>query len=649
MAKKRQRSAHKKKQSVPRKNRTSAPLKPRFAVQWSRRTEWVIRIALILFSSALVLGIAEFFAYRYIHASMSRIQYAGDFFQWREKFVTKNPNRTRSNIYFNEAPNEYNIAFLGDSFTWGHFIPDDRNLAVNVTGARLNAHYPFPVQTWNLSHNAYHTELEREELERAYQGNQSWAFFPDMVILAYHPNDAWPEPPYFPTPLENQKWLLNRSYFAQFLNMRTYGLYYKMTGQPTYLDGLRRHYRDDHPGWQRVRTNIEQLQKFCREYDAQFFIAVWTLMEDFQNYPVAFAHEKVAELGEELGIPVYDSLPVFQQSDKHWSDLRVLWNDEHPNEKANRIFADGLLLFIKSNKLLTFRGYPTLRQAEAEMKKQEKKDDRSIWNLVHVLLLQRKIEEAGEYAQTMQNPVPFKGTHDSWQTTFAAVIKDVPPEKRNEVLLNTVRHYQRLPYTLEANYDLAIEVFNTGNIKESYNLLAKALQQAIWRETKFIETVIRFVIRGEYDFIEPVLNTFLSGNPSSQKGQTLAACIDALQAEGKDEEVILNYAEERHREKDYLAAYILAYYVKNRSSQNLRANLLTAYAAVELNDLKQAGEAFTKALGLAPQDAEILEENLTFYENYLTLLRWNRDTATAAQVEDRLAVLKRMQNQKAEN
>jgi hypothetical protein len=97
----------------------------------------------------------------------------------------------------------------------------------------------------------------------------------------------------------------------------------------------------NHRGWSRTRDSIRAMAETMRGRNGRFVVALWPLLADLDGeYPFAPVHAEVAEFCRRAGIPFHDLLPAFRG--RHTADLWAHPVDRHPNEAAQRIFAESL-------------------------------------------------------------------------------------------------------------------------------------------------------------------------------------------------------------------------------------------------------------------------------------------------------------------
>lgn len=94
-------------------------------------------------------------------------------------------------------------------------------------------------------------------------------------------------------------------------------------------------------GWSRTRDAVRGMADTMRARQGRFVVALWPLLADLDgNYPFQPIHTEVGDFCRRAGIPFHDSLPAFRG--RRTADLWAHPIDRHPNEVAQRIFAQSL-------------------------------------------------------------------------------------------------------------------------------------------------------------------------------------------------------------------------------------------------------------------------------------------------------------------
>lgn len=95
---------------------------------------------------------------------------------------------------------------------------------------------------------------------------------------------------------------------------------------------------------------FSMLADSVRDKGSTLVVVLFPLLYDFDDYPFAGEHERIRDFCESRGIPFLDLLPAFSRY-----PAEELWchpEDFHPNEIANKLAAEEVFAFLKSEGLL---------------------------------------------------------------------------------------------------------------------------------------------------------------------------------------------------------------------------------------------------------------------------------------------------------
>ncbi|HVS18223.1 MAG TPA: SGNH/GDSL hydrolase family protein [Planctomycetota bacterium] len=236
------------------------------------------------------------------------------------------------------------IACIGDSYTFGEGVEDDRTWPAQLADelARLRPGLEFEVM--NCGVNAYDTRQEVRALE-----TRVLPYAPDLVVLAFFLNDAairdagefagheYGRPSALYSVLTTSapvRWLRDRSRLADGLADRIVRYEYLV-----FLGESRsRMYSEDSPGWRSARLELARANELCAERGAGFVVVLYPLLfRRGEHLATHAAYRTVAEACRAAGIDVLDLEPAFEGEDV--DRLRVHPLDSHPNAAGHRIAA----------------------------------------------------------------------------------------------------------------------------------------------------------------------------------------------------------------------------------------------------------------------------------------------------------------------
>lgn len=306
----------------------------------------VAKIALLAGSIALSALAAEGLA-RWVYRDVTT---TGDF---RGYFTTRWLRReVRHNHYgyrggeFNEVTpaGVYRVAVMGDSFTYGNGVPEDRRFS-NVLDAALRTrgvevlNFGFPGNNWP----EHVTTLERRVLRLR----------PNFVLLQWGINDIERDqdvakrpalPPLIPSRSLHEA-LYARSALYTLLNAQWTRLQVARQMGDTYANYMTRLYADPQSEGSLLAASFaRRFVELCRERGVPVGIVMFpdAGVDLGADYPYVFLHERTLALCTEQGIPCVDLLPQYRLVENRQS----LWAsplDSHPSALANQIAADAIM------------------------------------------------------------------------------------------------------------------------------------------------------------------------------------------------------------------------------------------------------------------------------------------------------------------
>lgn len=228
------------------------------------------------------------------------------------------------------------IAFVGDSFTYGWGINDEAGRFTNLIQKQFDAKMPGRVEVMNVAWSGWDT---RDELGAVHDMIQDYDV--DEVVLCYLPNDL---ETLIPTPKEfdPKKPPASRYINVDHSFLLNY-LYYRLLSRSapsvvSYWDWLADGYGDTKI-WAEQERLFDQIVEQCGARDVRLRVVLMPfLMTQGDRYDAEKIHAQVTAAFQARGVQVLDLLPAVQGIDP--KTLIVNSHDPHPNEAANRLFAD---------------------------------------------------------------------------------------------------------------------------------------------------------------------------------------------------------------------------------------------------------------------------------------------------------------------
>ncbi len=238
------------------------------------------------------------------------------------------------------------ICFVGDSFTFGHGVPDvaDRftnqlrtKIASRADSEALKRGYVIS----NLSKPG--TDLFWADAVIRNVAAKDWGV--DHFVYVFCLNDIDACDPGFADRVNSQGkltrapdfFLIRDTYFFNWLYFRT-----QLLARPQvrdYYGYVKEFYAG--PAWDRFLNLLAGVRDVCREHDVQFSIAVFPFLHNLgPDYPFQEVHTQIQAGCSDLEIPCIDLEPALNRHSNQ--TLTVNPFDAHPNELANSIVADEL-------------------------------------------------------------------------------------------------------------------------------------------------------------------------------------------------------------------------------------------------------------------------------------------------------------------
>ncbi len=239
------------------------------------------------------------------------------------------------------------IAFVGDSFTFGWGINHVEDRATDIIQRRFDSIAPGRVEVMNVAWGGWDTSMELEAIRRMIA-----EYDVDEVVLCYLPNDiehVIPRSNEFDADRPPSSSLINtqRSYLLDLLYYRIY-VPLTMTTVRAYWDGLADGFADAKI-WRTHQQQLGAIILACREREVGIRVALFPLIQSRgDNWDSRKVHDQVGAFFATNHVEVVDLLPVIAGRDP--SSLAVSGSDWHPNEAANRLFADAVWLAFYADK-----------------------------------------------------------------------------------------------------------------------------------------------------------------------------------------------------------------------------------------------------------------------------------------------------------
>ncbi len=255
-----------------------------------------------------------------------------------------------------KPPGTFRIAVVGDSFTYGEKLQNDDTLPKRLERfLNLNSSQP-KVEVMNFGVPGYST---RSEVRLARQAIVSWDA--DLVLLQITLND----PELVPKSAadrnrdETGKLKLSQPIFQYWKSLAF--VLERLNNSASHED-----YQDyffdlfENPkSWNNFRAGLDEFSDTVRKRDRQVFAFVFPLLSHplDERYPFMPLHQKIATQLDANKIPYVDLFPAFHGVPQERLVVEP-GKDRHPNEIANRIAAEALLLALAKTDLIPAAAVP---------------------------------------------------------------------------------------------------------------------------------------------------------------------------------------------------------------------------------------------------------------------------------------------------
>lgn len=250
-------------------------------------------------------------------------------------------------------PDVHRVLALGDSFTWGDKIAHvdsawparlERELARRLPDQRF--------EVINMGENAWTTANEAERLRRL-----GWQFGPDLVLVQFHPNDAFESGPDFkhetgtathllPDWLAETEAPITRSAIIALLEFGWNQFH--ATGAKIQLYGEL--YQPGSKGWAQLQEALIDMGDSARVRGVpvvyilfpQFLPGEWTV----ETYPYRDIYRDVTEAARRADLQVLDLVPTFVARGGNWRRWWATPYDAHPSPAAHAVAAETISNFL---------------------------------------------------------------------------------------------------------------------------------------------------------------------------------------------------------------------------------------------------------------------------------------------------------------
>jgi hypothetical protein len=231
---------------------------------------------------------------------------------------------------------QHPICFIGDSFTFGHGVPNVADRFSDRVAAALEKRAPGRFVVSNLADAGRELHWGEALLEELITDRLPL----ETVVYVICLNDIETVDPRTATLFEGKgSWVsglfvLRHTYFLNLLYNRI-----RQAGSAKiggYYSLLKECYAG--PAWDRMRAKLEDIRQLCERNDIDLKIVVFPFLHDLgPDYPFGEAHRRITDYCRKAGVSVLDLRPVLEP---HVAEgLTVNRFDAHPNERAHALAA----------------------------------------------------------------------------------------------------------------------------------------------------------------------------------------------------------------------------------------------------------------------------------------------------------------------
>lgn len=254
------------------------------------------------------------------------------------------------------------VVVLGDSFTWGDKVASSDSVWPARLERSLRERIPTRrFEVVNAAQRGFTTANEAEMLERV-----GWQFRPDLVIVQWLVNDAWPSTPNFghPFPIDRlpnvhlfptrfRTGSIGGSALYAFMRAGVNSLIYPAPMETRYDQ----FFQPQYPGFRQMKEALAQMANAARAHAVPIVLVVWPEFVPGHwtaaTHPHRPLHEQVEGLARANGYHVLDLTHEFEKAGGDWSRWWSTPWDSHPGVEAQRIAADAVERYLERSSWAT--------------------------------------------------------------------------------------------------------------------------------------------------------------------------------------------------------------------------------------------------------------------------------------------------------
>ena len=234
---------------------------------------------------------------------------------------------------------QQHIAFVGDSFTFGHGVPEVEHRFSNRLRSALARRSPGRFVVSNLADTGKDLPWIELLIRTLLESGPRVDTF--VYVMCLNDVEGYaPETAAFYRDLgrhEPQFFLFRETYFLNLAYFRV--MQFTRPEVRDYYSFVRDYYEGE--PWQRMRETLADVSAMCRRQNVEFRVVIFPFLHNLgPDYPFRGVHEQIVTACAAEEIPVLDLAPVL--SPHAGEGLMVNRFDAHPNERAHALAAEAI-------------------------------------------------------------------------------------------------------------------------------------------------------------------------------------------------------------------------------------------------------------------------------------------------------------------
>lgn len=218
------------------------------------------------------------------------------------------------------------ILFLGGSITLGWGVPEAETTPAVVEQILIQSGRP--VEVLNAGVGNYNAE---RYVTRFFTELQDLS--PDEIVVQYFLRDAED------LPRGGGNWLLRNSQLAVTMWSAS-NLWLGSSGESSLVEHYERVYRQDAPGFVKMKSSLSRLAAYARERSIPVTLAMTPDVHNLVDYKFGFVHDTMRGVAAENGFRYVDLLPAL--AGRPPEELFVMPGDPHPNALGHKLMATAI-------------------------------------------------------------------------------------------------------------------------------------------------------------------------------------------------------------------------------------------------------------------------------------------------------------------